>query len=223
MTTSANDSHGYGRNFSWESLYYSLRPRINSLIYSLDVSLWSGQEYDTADDLVQEAVIRIWEYSLRAARGEARPMDSPIAMAMTIARNHSIDTSRRDRRYVRIGQNSRSPEISLPAIKYHQADPSEDVIERVFEESLLLMLPSEIAKFPVKLRRALLIDLANRMNFAECPTPLQQAFMNVGIRLQEYQQPLPNDLVERRRHASLLSIAYKRIANLACLQQYKAA
>jgi hypothetical protein len=64
-----------------------------------------------------------------------------------------------------------------------------------------------------KQRIALLIDLANRMDFDVRPTPLQKAFLEVGIRLQDYQQPIPKVPVERSRHASNTSLAYKRIQN----------
>jgi hypothetical protein len=39
---------------------------------------------------------------------------------------------------------------------------------------------------------------------------LQKAFLEVGIRLQDYQQPLPKDAVERSRHASNVSLAFAR-------------
>ena len=60
------------------------------------------------------------------------------------------------------------------------------------------------------MRTALLIDLANRMAFDAQPTALQKAFLEVGIRLQDYQQPPPKDTVGRSRHASNVSLAYKR-------------
>src|SRR5260370_1367626 len=67
-----------------------------------------------------------------------------------------------------------------------------------------------VVKFPYKQRTALLIDLANRMDFNLEPTPLQKAFLGVGIRLQDYQQPLSEDARGRSRHASNTSHAYKR-------------
>jgi hypothetical protein len=51
------------------------------------------------------------------------------------------------------------------------------------------------------------------------PTALQQAFLDVGIRLQDYQGLLPNDPVAKSRHASLLSLAYKRLAQVICLRR----
>jgi len=203
-----------------DNLYHSLRPRVKGLVYSLHVSLWQGQEDDTANDLVQEAVVRTWQCCQRATRDEGRPVDSPRSLCATIARNYCIDKSRQDRRYVRVGQGNRQSEDSLHNVKYPQDDPLEEVIERVFEEALLKSLPPEIVKFPYKQRRALLIDLANRMDFDGPPTVLQKAFLNVGIRLQDYQVPLPADPIQLSRHRSLVSLAYKRLKGLTCVKQY---
>lgn len=222
MTTSIKGSGKRDSNFSWEALYNLLRPRVKRLAYSYSssVSAWLGQESDIAEDHLQETVLRLWEHDQRAKRGETHPINSPAGMGMKIARNYSIDRSRQDRRLVHIEHNNRSPEITLPVVRYSQADPAEVVIEKVFEEALLLLLPPEIVKFPPKLRRALLIDLANLMDFDGHPTALQQAFMDVGIQMQDYQLPLPVDPIERCRHSSLLSLAYKRVRELPCVQQY---
>ena len=82
------------------------------------------------------------------------------------------------------------------------------------------MLAREIVKFPCKQRKALLVDLANRMSFETKPTVLQKAFLNVGIQLEEYRQPLPESVKERSRDAALLHYAYKRIAQLGDVLQY---
>jgi hypothetical protein len=94
------------------------------------------------------------------------------------------------------------------------SDPSELAINNLFREWLYIKLSQDIVRFPEKQRRALLVDLANLMHFDEEPTPLQQAFLNQKIRLQDFQQPLPINSVERTRHASLLSLALKRVGKL---------
>lgn len=81
-------------------------------------------------------------------------------------------------------------------------------------EQVLEWIAHEIVHFPLKQRQAILIDLANRMHFGAEPTPLQTAFLQVGIDLQEYRLSLPTDPIERSRHASLLSYAYKRLGQL---------
>jgi DNA-directed RNA polymerase specialized sigma24 family protein len=206
---------------SLSKLYHATRPRVKRIVHLCGITGWRGQEYDVVEDHVQEAVIRTWEFSQQAARGETRPLAYPEAMCITIARHYSIDRMRQSRRFVRLEQNNCASEEWI--VRKHQVDPLEAVIDKTFEESLLLMLPSAIIEFPAKQRRALLIDLANRMHFGVYPTLLQEAFLKVGVQLQDYQQALPEDPVELSRHRSLVSIAYKKIANLACVKQYIAA
>jgi len=70
----------------------------------------------------------------------------------------------------------------------------------------------------VKQRKALLIDLANRMAFDTELTPLQKAFRAEGMDLRTYQCPPPTNPAERARHIALASLAYKRIAS--CMRKY---
>jgi DNA-directed RNA polymerase specialized sigma24 family protein len=203
---------------SLSKLYHSTRHRVKRLVHSSNIASWHGQEYDIVEDHVQEAVVRTWKFSQQAVHREVRPLGSPEAMCITIARHYSIDRMRQSRRFVRREQNNYTPEAQI--VRYHQVDPLEEVIDKAFEESLLLMLPSEILEFPEKQRTALLIDLANRMDFDGDPTPLQQAFLNVGIQMRNYQIPLPTDPVELNRHRSLVSIAYKRLKELSSIKEY---
>jgi hypothetical protein len=45
------------------------------------------------------------------------------------------------------------------------------------------------------------------VSFNPQPTPLQEAFLAVGINLQQYQQLLPDDPVKYRRHTAILAFA----------------
>ncbi len=92
--------------------------------------------------------------------------------------------------------------------------------EQVDQEQLFDLLAGEIEHFPRKQKRALLTDLANLMYFDAQPTPLQESFLDVGIELQQYQNPLPTNPRERSRHISLLSQAYKRVSHLPSLQEH---
>jgi DNA-directed RNA polymerase specialized sigma24 family protein len=222
MHQNANFLNSKGCNLSSDEslskLYHATRPRVKRIVHLCGITGWRGQEYDIIEDHVQEAVIRTWEFSQQASRGEARPLRSPEAMCMTIAHHYSIDRMRQSRRFIRLEQNNYAAGVRI--VRKHQVNPLEAVIDKTFEESLLLMLPSAITEFPDKQRRALLIDLANRMDFDGDPTPLQEAFLRVGVQLQDYQLALPEDPVELSRHRSLVSIAYKRVANLTCVKQY---
>ena len=96
----------------------------------------------------------------------------------------------------------------------------EVAVENVYREQLFKLLAQEIVRFPSQQKQALLIDLANRMSFGPQPTPLQEAFLEVGVDLQQYQRPLPDDPVEYGRHTALLNCAYRRIARLSRIQEY---
>ncbi len=98
--------------------------------------------------------------------------------------------------------------------------PLEEVTERTYQESLFLTIAHEVARFPVKQRRALLIDLANCMLFDASPTPLQKAFLREGIQLKAYQELLPKDPLKCSRHAALLTYAYQRVARLPGVRAY---
>lgn len=203
---------------SWRDLYLALRALATKLVYSFRVPTWQGQEADIIEDIVQETLRRITERSQKAERGEATPIHSLHHMMMVVAHNYCRDLRRHDRRLSR----ALLPDYSLKVpVRMNEEDHLlESVTENVYQESLFVLVAHEIANFPEKQRRALLIDLANRMCFDTQPTPLQKAFLEVGIQLQQYRQPIPTNDRERSRHLSLLSCAYKRIAHLPSVQRY---
>jgi DNA-directed RNA polymerase specialized sigma24 family protein len=205
----------------WSKLYSFLRPRVERWVYSSHMSSWRGQEEDLVDDIVQEAVIRTLKYARRAEQGEVSMIASFEGFSLKIAHNYLQDWRRRDWRLSRFITDDRSS--GLPVILSNGFNVLDDITDYQFLESVIVMLPAEIVKFPAKQQKALLIDLANRMHFGAYPTLLQGAFLKVGVQMQDYQQALPEDPVELSRHRSLVSIAYKRVANLPCVKQYIAA
>jgi hypothetical protein len=127
---------------------------------------------------------------------------------------------RRDCRFTR-SLSATSKEVEESHLESaEQINLSDLATEAVYQEELFTLLAREIALFPGKQRRALYIDLANSMSFEEQPTPLQKAFLNIGIYLEEYQQPRPDDVKERTRFASLLYHAYRRLAQIADVYEY---
>ncbi len=203
----------------WITLYSLLLPLVKRWVYASNVLSWNGQETDIAWDIVLTAIKRTFEYVLKAQR-EGTCIASLERLSIVIAKNCYRDLRRKDCRLLRIDRDSYSQEKSMTI--RDEADLSEAVLDKVYEEWLFNELAKEIAKFPRKMRTALLIDLARRMEFDEVnsnPTPLQQAFLEVGIRLQEYQHLLPIDVIGRARHSSLVSLGYKRIATLFSVQK----
>ena len=90
-------------------------------------------------------------------------------------------------------------------------NPEEVAINQVYQEWLFMRAARNIALFPQKTKRALLIELAERAFFSDEPTPLEKAFMREGIRLADYQGLRPANLKLRARHNSLASHAFHRV------------
>ncbi len=195
----------------WINLYSFLQPFVKRLVYSSGISSWRGQEEDLVEDIVQETIVRILKCVRRSGVDEGIPITSPKGLSIVIARNYYEDLRRRDKHLSRIVDDHCSPGIHV--VLQGHFDPLELALNNMFLEWLYVKFSQEVVKFSQKQRIALLIDLANRMDFNVEPTPLQKAFLGVGIHLQDYQQPLPKDPVERSRLASNTSLAYKRAQN----------
>jgi len=206
-------------DFPWVSLYPMLLSRVKRWVYNSHVFSWNGQENDIVWDIVLTTIKRTFEYTLNAQH-DGITIGSLERLSIIIARNYYYDLRRKDYRLLHFDRDGYLQESR--SVIHHETDFSEAVLDKVYEEWLFNELAKEIAKFPRKMRTALLIDLARRMEFDEVnsnPTPLQQAFLEVGIRLQEYQFLLPIDPIGRARHSSLVSLGYKRIATLFSVQK----
>ncbi len=197
-------------NTHWEDLYPTLQAHSRRFVLSSAASIWRGQEYDVQQDVAQETARHLLEYEQKAKRGEVPPIRSYEHLLPIIARNVCWDSIRRDRRYVRM----ESVQEHVLPVTSDQREPFEIAVENVDQEMLFKLVAQKIARFPTKQRKALLIDLAQHMSFDEQPTPLQKAFLAVGIQLQEYRDPLSANQAERARHSALLCHAYRRISHL---------
>lgn len=199
---------------TWGKLYPLLLALVKRWVYTSNVFSWVGQECDIAWDIVLTSIRRTYEYVLKA-QGEGMVITSLERLSIVVAKNCFYDYRRKDYRLIHFDHDG-SSRWEQPG-GHDEVDLSEAVLEKVYEEWLFSELAREIARYPQKMRTAMLIDLAARMDFdANQPTPLQQAFLEAGIRLQEYQHLLPDDPIARARHASLASLGYKRIARLVC-------
>jgi DNA-directed RNA polymerase specialized sigma24 family protein len=217
-SNSLSDNNDLSNNETWDKLYPKLRSRVRYLVYSYALPSWKGQEEDIIEDVVQETARRLIVRIRKAEHGEASPIQSIEHLMMSIAQHYCTDLWRRDRRVSRM-----LPTDSFEEINQDVSDsPFESGTERAYQERLFTLAAQEIAKFPDKQRTALLTDLANRMCFDIHPTPLQKAFLAAGVQLQQYCQTPSASPLERSRHLSLLSYAYKRVASLPCVQEYVA-
>ena len=147
---------------------------------------------DTAEDVVQETMLRAYQSFKKSISIQ---LVGP--WLTTIARRICVDLSRSS-------LNRRDYNKSLEGL-YNEEDTYFDIaadwdtqtevvaVENIFQDTLFVWLAKEIINFPEKQRIALFIDLANLMHFGPQPTPLQGAFLNVGIKLEDYQQLFPKD------------------------------
>lgn len=199
----------------WATLYQSLLPPVKRWVYAANMLSWANQEIDVAWDIVLTAVKKTYEFVLRAQQ-ERIPIVSLERLSIVIAKNYFHDLRRKDSRLLHFDTSDSSQ--GEESLTREEDDFSETVNDRMYEEWVLMRAAQEIASFPARMRTAVLIDIARRMDFDETeanPTPLQRAFLDAGIRLQEYRGLLPTDPVARARISSLASLAYKRLARLA--------
>jgi DNA-directed RNA polymerase specialized sigma24 family protein len=204
----------------WEKLYLILPPLVKRWVSGYNVSSWKGQEADIVEDIVQEAVIRVYKYAQRAERGEVAPIDSIEHIGITIAQNYCRDLRRKDQRLTRVSEDERT--FGRQVVLSDTRDPTEEVDEDLFQESIFDRLAPEILNFPEKQSRALLSDLAKYSHFDEPISPIQKALLRYGVSLQDYRRSRPLSAVERSRHASLLTLAYHRVASLSSMKAYVA-
>lgn len=211
----SRDSSIIGQNINWIEYYPALFSLARRFVYLYHLPIWRGQEEDLVKDIAQETVKRLIERLQKVERGETAPIIFIERMMMVIARNYVLDLRRRDYRMIHLADAS-----VLEANANAKGDESvlERVTEHLYHQWLFLQIAQGIAQLPRKQRKAILIDLANRTSFGVEPTPLETALSSVNIDLQDYQQPLPENPVERARYASLVSLAYKRVTRAANAQ-----
>ena len=203
----------------WENLYPLLRTRVARWVRFTRVPLWTKQREEIIEDIVQDALLKIFAYEQKVERGEARSIDSLESICAVTAYHCYVDALRRDRNVVPLIQDALEPGAYV--IRGFDVDPSELAVENIYHELVFIQAASWIVCLPDKQRIALLIDLANRMFFDPFrSTPLQKALASVGIDMHDYKKPLPGDKQARARHAAHLSLAYKRLALLAYMQRY---
>jgi DNA-directed RNA polymerase specialized sigma24 family protein len=193
----------------WTELYHRLRPLAKSWAFRAAVATWKGQENDIAEDIVQAALLKIFQY-IRTCRENGTAIGSLEHLSLVIAKHCFLDMRRRELRFQRLSSSTETS-YTQPSLE-RLVDPSQEAEEKIYEEWLLATSAKTITAFSTKLRAAILADLANNSCFDAEPSALQQAFLAAGIRLQDYQRAPSQDPSERSRQSALRSLAYKRIA-----------
>lgn len=196
-------------NAQWEALYHLLRPLVRSWVYRAVVPVWQGQEQDIVEDIVQTSLEKIVMY-VRTMHARGVPICSLDHLSIVITRRCFFDLRRRELRLRRFSHDGEGSS-ELPSLDL-LIDPSQEAEEKMYEEWLLAASAQTIASFSLKLRLAILSDLANRSCFDAEPSVLQQALLATDINLQDYQRAPSPDPAERGRQSALRSLAYKRLA-----------
>lgn len=196
----------------WNQLYPALKTLVRPLVYTHMIPVWRGQEDEIVDDIVQETVMRLWKYLRQVEAGQRSPIHSLSRFCYTIALNYCIDLQRKDR------HNMHPPSLEdgynlIISDELHSYRSVENIaIDLLLTEDLFVLAAKLITAFPEKQCQAMLTDLANRMYFSDSPTSLQQAFLSVGVQLQDYQRPVANNKQEERKHAALIAYSYKQLS-----------
>jgi RNA polymerase sigma factor (sigma-70 family) len=219
LTASHSDDFQHAFERQWQEWYPRFQTSVRCMLRTYFVPYWYGQEEEMVEDIIQETIRRTLERAERVARNEVQPVRQLEPMMLTIARNYCIDLGRREYRLTHFPTGEIANLYQLSEYR-DVADLAERATEAVYQENLFSLLAQEVSKFPRKQQQVLLSDLARRMAFEEHLTPLQQAFLNVGIQMQDYLKFLPTNEGEYKRYAALLHHAYKRVAHLSILQSY---
>lgn len=196
---------------TWFDLYLWLLPIVEKWVYCADVTTWYGQQRETAEDIVQEAVTRTYRYSQRAERGEVPTIASLKSLTRTIAQNYFRDRRKKDWCLLPPPSYETAWETSRANPSRELLDPSEIAVDQLILNATITDAARLLVKFPPRQRDVLLTDLANITDFNEQPSLLEQTLIEEGIQLRDYCHPLPSEPLARNRHAALLCIAYKRL------------
>lgn len=210
VASSPTSDYGCCNEQLWSLLYAALGSTIRGWVYSSKVPSWRGQEQDLAEDILQETVVRIFCYAQQAEQEEVQEIRHITRFGKTIAYRHFVDLRRKALNLTCL-ETIDGAERGALVPPMASDDPAEEVIECLWLASLFMAVGIIIASFPKGQRTALLVDLAKRVDPLENESPLQSAFSQAGIKLQDYLQYLPRTQQERARQTALLSVAYRRL------------
>ena len=194
----------------WDELRNWLKPFVLSWIHYYNLPLWLGQEMEIAEDILQETLLRVITYIRSSELHSSRPIEFLDNFCITVAHNCVRDLRRRQHKLTHLSSLSEAME-RFPLLCEVPDDPVELALLHLMSRDTLISLAHIIVDFPAGQRRAILIDLAQYSDFDEESGPLHVIFLEMGINLYEYKLAAPQDSIARSRHASLLSIAYKRL------------
>jgi hypothetical protein len=206
--------HLFKDDLIWHKLYCFLVVRVRYWVYSAQLSLWHGNEEEIAGDIVQDAIIGTWTYALEYSQWtcETETVFPNLLMRMSaaLAYQHYRTREHYDSRFVstRLRHGRAQRYVAVNELVNWQETAIASAIQEWYCECLVRTI-MEIPRIP---RRALLVQLANRMRLnSRSPQLLLSAFRKRDIRLEDYQHSLPRSPREWNKHRALLQFAYRQL------------
>lgn len=212
-SSDASDSHLSDKD--WEQLQSQIHTYVTGLVRSARHPVWRGQQNDVAWDITGASLLKLVMRIQSAEAGKSPRIDCVHSFSKVVAYRCFIDEIRKSRYILWPWANSEDDpyEIGLWITPSDATlDPAELAIENLSNEEIISDVADKITQIPLKQKNALLIDLAWMCAFDEVVTPLPCILLKRGIHLQDYRTPIPKDRVIHSQHASLLTLAYKRLA-----------
>lgn len=194
---------------TWYDLYTYLRSLVRGWVFYAHVVIWYGQQEEIVEEIVQETVMSVFEYTLRSHRNEGPPVVYLKAFSRITAYHLFIDLIRKEKRLVPLFSGNSAYEGGIA--RDELPDVEELAVDHLVFEETVGLAAELITRFPNKQREALLRDLADAAAFAETPSLLERKLAEQGIQLRNYAGQQSDDSQERSRQTSLRWHGYKRL------------
>lgn len=212
-------SNNFHASDLWDDLYPKVRKYVAKRIRRLRIPYYLRQEYDIIEDVVQHTVSQVFIYLQKVERGEVPAIIALYPFSRQIARNHIFDLLRKSARLLSLEADDEVISTEIRIVEVHLAEqynPIEEKLRTMILASAFVPVAEMAQKLSRKQRLVLLIDLARHSDFADEPTPLEQAFAQFGIALRDYQFLRPTDKRLLASYTSSLCLAYKKLSAIAC-------
>jgi DNA-directed RNA polymerase specialized sigma24 family protein len=209
ILSSTPDEQEANNEQEWSDLLAWLFTLVKAWVYRARILSWSGQQWEIAEEIVQETAVRAFVYIRSANRNGHAPVAHLKAFCRTTAYNVFVDRIRKEKRMIHFPRDSSVYAIEIT--KGAQANPEEIALDRLLLEEVIVDTARAIVRFPGKQRTALLNHLANEADLDASPSLMERALADEGIQLRDYVCPYSDDLGERSRRGALLWHARQRL------------
>jgi DNA-directed RNA polymerase specialized sigma24 family protein len=187
----------------WCVLRAWLLPIVKAWVYGAHIVIWRKQQDDIAEDITQEALMRVF------ATMKSTSVVSLYGFCRITARNVFIDRIRKENRLVHFAVDEGYYEVQLSS--YEQESPETIALNHLMLEEDVVLVAQFIANAPAKQQAALLAHLAKDTDIDAPPSSLELALVQHDIHLREYGPPPFEDEGAVSRQSALLWHIRKRL------------